>query len=264
MPKSYPLYASYFNIDKEYPFALRTDVWQDLLSILIPVKMTAHPWLSKMMFCCGFIVGYGLCLVAISLLREIHSTQWRRYLVTLYSAPTADSDPTPPVTGPNTNPSYPSGQLCWVVATQKKLYSRCIHICTERYLRQADRLLKAGNNTFVIVENMRPTLSQLWRLRTYVRQGYMTSGVGYMLSREMTQLYIGASQQLICKGCSDGLLPRQRHSQPVERNDLPNAVTADPVFPKGFTTKMFIRFSHYPYKVLMKPVNMQKMEYFPY
>ncbi|KAI1887271.1 hypothetical protein AGOR_G00188520 [Albula goreensis] len=192
------------------------------------VQTTRRPWLSKVMFCCGFVVGFCLCSVAISMLREISTAQWRQCEVTRGSAPGANHDPGPLVIGQNATPSDSSGRLIyWMGANQKMLHTRGGYVSTTRgrhshvmlsgssapsaalMLSTSEDQEKQHTKTttaFSILQDRYPLQdgacatvvrlkradSQFQRLGSYVRQGYVTNGEGCTLSQEAGRRYLEA------------------------------------------------------------------------
>ncbi|KAG5832300.1 hypothetical protein ANANG_G00289650 [Anguilla anguilla] len=125
--------------------------------------MAAHPWVSKAMFCSGFVVGFCLCFAAISHFRGIPRAQWLHCLPTLCRAPAADPDPAPLVTGASDGPSAPWGRLiCWVAANQEAPYSRSFPCCSGVMLLVSSTPIPMPRGRFPLLRNRKNCAIKPW------------------------------------------------------------------------------------------------------
>ncbi|XP_059471615.1 glycoprotein-N-acetylgalactosamine 3-beta-galactosyltransferase 1-like isoform X2 [Neocloeon triangulifer] len=85
----------------------------------------------------------------------------------------------------------------------------------ENYYDKADWFMKADDDTYVVVENLRYMLSSYnaaeplyfgCRFKPYVKQGYMSGGAGYVLSKEALKKFVveGIPNKAKCRQDHDG------------------------------------------------------------
>ncbi|XP_038131146.1 glycoprotein-N-acetylgalactosamine 3-beta-galactosyltransferase 1-B [Cyprinodon tularosa] len=84
---------------------------------------------------------------------------------------------------------------------------RAFHYAYERHANEADWFLKADDDTYVIVDNLRWVLANHTpdepiyfgrRFKPYTKQGYMSGGAGYVLSREALRRFVEGFKNKVC------------------------------------------------------------------
>ncbi|XP_054640934.1 glycoprotein-N-acetylgalactosamine 3-beta-galactosyltransferase 1-B isoform X2 [Dunckerocampus dactyliophorus] len=107
-------------------------------------------------------------------------------------------DPDFPAVGLNTKEGR--DQLYWKTI-------RAFHYVHEHHGHEADWFLKADDDTYVIVDNMRWVLANHSadepiyfgrRFKPYVKQGYMSGGAGYVLSKEALRRFVQGFKNKVC------------------------------------------------------------------
>ncbi|XP_028309935.1 glycoprotein-N-acetylgalactosamine 3-beta-galactosyltransferase 1-A [Gouania willdenowi] len=117
----------------------------------------------------------------------------------------SEEDPDFPAVGLDTKEGR--DQLYWKTI-------RAFHYVFEHHLEEADWFLKADDDTFVVVDNLRWLLSNHSpadpvyfgkRFKPYAKQGYMSGGAGYVLSKEALKRFVEGFRTKACT-----------HTTPVE------------------------------------------------
>ncbi|NWU93660.1 C1GTA galactosyltransferase, partial [Upupa epops] len=144
---------------------------------------------------------------------------------------------------------------------------RAFQYVHRHHLGQADWFLKADDDTFVVVANLRwllathsPELPIYFgkRFKPFVKQGYMSGGAGYVLSKEALRRFVGAFAAGTCSHSSaveDVALGQCLEKVGVEAGDSRDSwgrETFHPFPPESHLTDSFSRgfwywsYSYYP------------------
>lgn len=88
---------------------------------------------------------------------------------------------------------------------------RAFHYAYEHHIDEADWFLKADDDTYVIVDNLRWLLANHTpdepiyygrRFKPYTKQGYMSGGAGYVLSKEALRRFVEGFKTKVCSHTS--------------------------------------------------------------
>ncbi|KAM4572024.1 glycoprotein-N-acetylgalactosamine 3-beta-galactosyltransferase 1-A [Fundulus diaphanus] len=135
--------------------------------------------------------------------RHVRATWSRHCNIVLFMS--SVEDPAFPTVGLGTKEGR--DQLYWKTI-------RAFHYVHEHHANDADWFLKADDDTFVVVDNLRWLLSNHTpeepiyfgkRFKPYTKQGYMSGGAGYVLSKEALRRFVKGFQTKACT-----------HTTPVE------------------------------------------------
>ncbi|XP_038139082.1 glycoprotein-N-acetylgalactosamine 3-beta-galactosyltransferase 1-B-like [Cyprinodon tularosa] len=135
--------------------------------------------------------------------RHVRATWSRHCDVVLFMS--SVEDPSFPTVGLGTKEGR--DQLYWKTI-------QAFHYVYEHHMNQADWFLKADDDTFVVVDNLRWLLSNHTpeepiyfgkRFKPYTKQGYMSGGAGYVLSKEALRRFVKGFRTKACT-----------HTTPVE------------------------------------------------
>uniref|UniRef100_A0A1A8RLH0 N-acetylgalactosaminide beta-1,3-galactosyltransferase n=2 Tax=Nothobranchius rachovii TaxID=451742 RepID=A0A1A8RLH0_9TELE len=128
--------------------------------------------------------------------RHVKST-WSRHCNIVVFMSSVD-DPDFPTVGLGTKEGR--DQLYWKTI-------RAFHYAYDHHANEADWFLKADDDTYVIVDNLRWVLANHTpdepiyfgrRFKPYTKQGYMSGGAGYVLSREALRRFVEGFTNKVC------------------------------------------------------------------
>lgn len=133
---------------------------------------------------------------------------------------------------------------------------RAFQYIHQNHFEEADWFLKADDDTFVVVENLRYVLSGLdpekplyvgRRFKPFLRQGYMSGGAGYVLSKEALRRFIRGFSTGNCTHSSYiedmalGKCMETMKVEPVDSRDVMGRQTFHAFTPEHHVAKQFKR-----------------------
>lgn len=145
---------------------------------------------------------------------------------------------------------------------------RAFQYIYQNHLDDADWFLKADDDTFVVVQNLRYFVSKLdtekpvylgRRFFPFIKQGYMSGGAGYVLSRESLRRFIQGLDSGLCTPFSPiedmalGKCMETMKVEPTDSRDVRGRQTFHPYPPEHYLVRQFPRpppwylaYEHYP------------------
>ncbi|XP_036386832.1 glycoprotein-N-acetylgalactosamine 3-beta-galactosyltransferase 1-B [Megalops cyprinoides] len=188
--------------------------------------------------------------------RHVKATWTRHCNVALFMS--SVDDPDFPTVGLGTKEGR--DQLYWKTI-------RAFQYALEHHGDEADWFLKADDDTFVVLENLRWVLANHTaeepvyfgkRFKPYVRQGYMSGGAGYVLSKEALRRFVEAFRTQACTHTSPvedlalGQCMEKIGVKPGDSRDTLARETFHPFGPEQHLTREFPKsfwywnYCHYP------------------
>ncbi|XP_042290521.1 glycoprotein-N-acetylgalactosamine 3-beta-galactosyltransferase 1-like isoform X2 [Thunnus maccoyii] len=133
---------------------------------------------------------------------------------------------------------------------------RAFQYIYQHHLDEADWFLKADDDTFVVIENLRYILSKYdtekplylgRRYTPFISQGYMSGGAGYVLSKEALRRFIKGFDTGECTHFSDiedmalGKCMETMKVEPADSRDVKGRQTFHPYPPDYYLVRQFPR-----------------------
>lgn len=144
---------------------------------------------------------------------------------------------------------------------------RAFQYIHQHHLDEADWFLKADDDTYVVVENLRYTLSKFdpekplyvgRRFKPFIKQGYMSGGAGYVLSKEALRRFVQGFDTGKCTHFSTiedmalGKCMQTMKVEPADSRDMKGRQTFHPYPPDHYLIRQsqrprpwFLIYDHY-------------------
>ncbi|MBN3296527.1 C1GTB galactosyltransferase, partial [Amia calva] len=140
----------------------------------------------------------------------------------------------------------------------------------DRHLQEADWFLKADDDTYVVMQNLRLLLSRYppnrpvylgRRFKPFVQQGYMSGGAGYVLNREALKRYVQGLRDGSCPPltefedlevgiCMDNLGIPARDTRDRLQRETFHPLAPDFIIPPWLNSPSWYKeYSYYPVKM---------------